>query len=158
MRRADHGDFMQLLSPAIAFLRAYQLERQLRVIASSMHALPRRSLAQLSVLTLREIGQAARCEFPHLYGTPADARYLPWGQGTVSGYERARSDNPEVALRGIALWLAVAYHETKHSPQDRLLPQHRQVLQLLQELKRLHQPADASKDWMRQQASATASA
>src|SRR6185312_5170147 len=79
-------DSMQLLSPAIAFLRAHQLTRQLRV------------------LTLREIGQASRSEYPHLYGTSPEARYLPWGQGTGAGYERARSDNPEVALRGIALW------------------------------------------------------
>lgn len=140
---------MQLIGSAIAVFRAHQLERQLRVISQSMRALPRRSLAQLSVLALREIGQAARSEFPHLYGTSPEARYLPWGEGTAAGYERARSDNPEVALRGIALWLAVAYHETKHSPQDRLLPQHRQVLQLLQELKRLHQPAvPPMKDWM----------
>jgi hypothetical protein len=145
---------MQLLSPAIAFLRAYQLTRQLREIERSVRALPRRNRAQLSVLTLREIGHASRSEFPHLYGTAPEARYLPWGQGTEAGYERARSDNPEVALRGIALWLAVAYHETKHSPQDRLLPQHRQVLQLLHELKRLHRPADPVKDWMRAGATA----
>jgi hypothetical protein len=145
---------MQLLSPAIAFLRAYQLTRQLREIERSVRALPQRSRAQLSLLALREIGQAARSEYPHLYGTPPEARYLPWGQGTDAGYERARSDNPEVALRGIALWLAVAYHETKHSPQDRLLPQHRQVLQLLQELKRLHRPADPVKEWMRAGATA----
>ena len=140
---------MQLLSPAIAFLRAHQLTRQLREIERSVRALPQRSRAQLSVLTLREIGQASRSEYPHLYGTSPEARYLPWGQGTGAGYERARSDNPEVALRGIALWLAVAYHETKHSPQDRLQLQHLSVLRLLNELKRLHRPADPVKDWMR---------
>ncbi|MEY2170354.1 MULTISPECIES: hypothetical protein [unclassified Rhodanobacter] len=140
---------MQLLSPAIAFLRAHQLTRQLREIERSVRALPQRSRAQLSVLTLREIGQASRSEYPHLYGTSPEARYLPWGQGTGAGYERARSDNPEVALRGIALWLAVAYHETKHSPQDRLQLQHLAVLRLLNELKRLHRPADPVKEWMR---------
>lgn len=132
---------MQLLSPAIAFFRAHQLTRQLREIERCVRALPQRSRAQLSVLTLREIGQASRSEFPHLYGTPPEARYQPWGHGTGTGYERARSDNPEVALRGIALWLAVAYHETKHSPQDRLQLQHLAVLRLLNELKRLHRPA-----------------
>jgi hypothetical protein len=140
---------MQLLSPAIAFLRAHQLTRQLREIERSVRALPQRSRAQLSVLTLREIGQASRSEYPHLYGTSPEARYLPWGQGTGAGYERARSDNPEVALRGIALWLAVAYHETKHSPQDRLQLQRLAVLRLLNELKRLHRPADPVKEWMR---------
>ena len=145
---------MQLLSPAIAFLRAHQLTRQLREIERSVRALPQRSRAQLSVLTLREIGQASRSEYPHLYGTSPEARYLPWGQGTGAGYERARSDNPEVALRGIALWLAMAYHETKHSPQDRLQLQHLAVLRLLNELKRLHRPADTVKDWMRAGATA----
>ena len=141
---------MQLLSPAIALFRAYQLNRQLREIERCVRALPQRSRTQLSVQVLREIGQASRSEFPHLYGTAPEARYLPWGQGTSAGFERARSDNPEVALRGIALWLAVAYHETKHSPQDRLLPQHRQVLHLLNELKRLHRPASkpAVESWM----------
>ncbi|BFI95883.1 MAG: hypothetical protein RSP_13930 [Rhodanobacter sp.] len=140
---------MQLLSPAIAFFRAYQLNRQLREIQRCVRALPQRSRVQLSVQVLREIGQASRSEFPHLYGTAPEARYLPWGQGTRAGFERARSDNPEVALRGIALWLAVAYHETKHSPQDRLQPQHRQVLHLLSELKRLHRPAKPAVDrWM----------
>lgn len=140
---------MQLLSPAIAFFRAYQLNRQLREIERRVHALPQRSRTQLSVQTLREIGNAMRSEFPHLYGTAPEARYLPWGQGTDAGYERARSNNPDVALRGIALWLAVAYHETKHSPQNRLLPQHRRVLQLVNALKRLHQQdADPVKDWM----------
>ena len=140
---------MPLLCPAIALLRACQLNRQLREIERCVRVLPQRSRTQLSLLTLREIGQAARSEFPHLYGTAPEARYLPWGQGTGAGYERARSDNPEVALRGIALWLAVAYHETKHSPQDRLLPQHRQVLRLLNELKRLHRPTtDPVKRWM----------
>lgn len=146
---------MRLLSPAIALFRAYQLNRQLREIERCVRALPQRSRAQLSVQVLREIGLASRSEFPHLYGTAPEARYLPWGQGTGAGFERARSDNPEVALRGIALWLAVAYHETKHSPQDRLLPQHRQLLHLLNELKRLHRPAKSVADsWMNTSATA----
>lgn len=140
---------MQLLSPVITLFRAHQLDRQLRVIERSVNALPQRSRAQLSIQVLREIGQASRSEFPHLYGTPPEARYQPWGQGTAAGFERAKSDNPEVALRGIALWLAVAYHETKHSPQDRLLPQHRQVVQLLSDLKRLATSnKDKVKQWM----------
>ena len=145
---------MQLLSPAIAFLRAHQLTRQLREIERSVRALPQRNRAQLSVLTLREIGQAARREFPHLYGTPPEARYLPWGQGTEAGYERACSNNAEVALRGIALWLAVAYHETKNSPHASLQPQHRQLMQLLRELKEVHGGGGTANSWVRESAAA----
>jgi len=58
-----------------------------------------------------------------------------------------------VALRGIALWLAVAYHETKNSPHSSLQPQHRQLMQLLRELKEVHgssKPVD--NNWMQESA------
>jgi hypothetical protein len=100
---------MQLLTPFFVMMRARQLGRQFRDIERSVRALPKRNRERLSTLTLREIGQASRTDFPHLYGTAPEVRYLPWGQGTDAGYERACSTNAEVALRGIALWLAVAY-------------------------------------------------
>ncbi len=129
---------MQLLTPFLVMMRARQLGRQFRDIERSVRALPRRGRERLGTLVLREIGQASRSDFPHLYGTAPEARYLPWGQGTEAGYERVCSNNAEVALRGIALWLAVAYHETKNSPHASLQPQHRQLMQLLRELKEVH--------------------
>lgn len=143
---------MQLLTPIFVMMRARQLGRQFRDIERSVRALPRRSCERLSVLTLREIGQASRSDFPHLYGTAPEARYLPWGQGTDAGYERACSSNAEVALRGIALWLAVAYHETKNSPHASLQPQHRQLMQLLRELKEVHSSGNTVDSWMQQSA------
>jgi len=104
------------------------------------------------MLTLREIGQASRCDFPHLYGTTPESRYLPWGQGTDIGYERARSNNAEVALRGISLWLAVAYHETKTATQPALQLQHRQLLQLLRELKEIQGSKSSVDGWMQESA------
>ncbi|MEP6900036.1 MAG: hypothetical protein ABI870_16040 [Rhodanobacter sp.] len=138
---------MQLLTPFFAMTRARQLGRQFRTIERNVRALPRRSCERLSTLTLREIGQASRSDFPHLYGTPPEARFQPWGLGTDVGYERACSENTEVALRGIALWLAVAYHETKNSPHLSLQPHYRQVMQLLRELKELHS-STAEESWM----------
>jgi hypothetical protein len=129
---------MRSIIPFIAFVRGQQLERQFARIRKNLDALPPAARARLSLLTLREIGQAARSEFPHLYGTPPQQRYLPWGQGTATGFARACSDNPEVALRGIALWLAVAYHETKESPYPFLRARHRQLLRVVRELKELH--------------------
>lgn len=143
---------MQLLTPFFVMMRARQLGRQFRDIERSIRALPRRSRTRLSTLTLREIGQASRSDFPHLYGTPPEARYQPWGQGTEAGYERACSTNPEVALRGIALWLAVAYHETKNSPHTSLQPQHRQLMQLLRELKEVHSSGNTVESWMQSSA------
>ncbi|HTM28174.1 MAG TPA: hypothetical protein VL097_02310 [Rhodanobacter sp.] len=143
---------MQILTPFLVMLRARQLGRQFRDIERSVRALPKRNRERLSMLTLREIGQASRSDFPHLYGTAPEARYLPWGQGTEAGYERACSNNAEVALRGIALWLAVAYHETKNSPHASLQPQHRQLMQLLRELKEMHDSGHTADRWMQESA------
>ena len=132
---------MNLLVPVIAMLRVRQLGRQFNTIERSVRALSKRNRMQLSTLTLREIGQAAQSDFPHLYGTAPESRYLPWGSGTNIGYARAQSANTEVALRGIALWLAVAYHETTESPHAAVRAQHRQLLHVLRELKEVHRSA-----------------
>ncbi|CAM5496194.1 Transcriptional regulator OS=Rhodanobacter lindaniclasticus OX=75310 GN=B1991_09330 PE=4 SV=1 [Rhodanobacter lindaniclasticus] len=60
-----------------------------------------------------------------------------------------------MALRGIALWLAVAYHETKTATQPDLQAQHRQLLQLLRELKEIHGNStrdDTVDSWMQESA------
>jgi hypothetical protein len=128
---------MQIVTRIIAMVRARQLQRQFSQIDRTVAAMP------------------AKSEFPHLYGTEPGARYLPWGQGTDVGFSRAQSDNPEVALRGISLWLAVAYHETKDSAHASVQPQHRQVLRVLRELRDASgEQVDAVAQWMRSGAAA----
>lgn len=144
---------MRIVTRLIAMNRGRQLARQLREIERQIHALPKRSRARLGTMALREIGQASRSDFPHLYGTPPGERYLPWGQGTDIGLARARSDNAEVAMRGIALWLAVAYHETKNTPHPNMQPHHRDLMRLLRGLKEDHQ-ADPMQAWMQAPAAA----
>ncbi|WP_201316288.1 hypothetical protein [Dyella sp. EPa41] len=144
---------MRIVTRLIAMNRGRQLARQFREIERSVHALPKRTRARLGTMALREIGQASRSEFPHLYGTAPEERYLPWGQGTDIGFARARSDNPEIAMRGIALWLAVAYHETKDTPHANLRPQHRDLMRLLRELKEAHR-TDSPQNWMQATAAA----
>jgi len=134
---------MRLLLSAIAFVRGRQLDRQFRHVRELLGTLPSSSRVRLSELALREIGQAARSAFPHLHGTSPEDRYLPWGSGTAIGFTRARSSNPEVALRGLALWLAVAYHETKNSRHRALQGTHRELLRVVRDLKELHGGARA---------------
>lgn len=146
---------MQIVTRLIAITRARQLQRQFQQIERSISPLPARVRSRLALMTLREIGQASKCEFPHLYGTAPEHRYMPWGQGTEIGFSRSKSDNPEVALRGIALWLAVAYHETKDSQYTSLQPQHRQLLRVLRELRDAgSEQTDATAEWMRSGAAA----
>lgn len=139
---------MKLPTRLIVMLRARQLARQLRGIERNIRTLPERSRSRLSSLALREIEQVSSGDIPRLYGTTPDARHLPWGQGTEASYERACSKNPEVAMRGIALWMAMAYHETRHTTDPRLQPQYRQLMQLLREMKEVHATPDAADNWM----------
>ncbi len=55
-------------------------------------------------------------------------------------------------MRGISLWLAVAYHETKTATQPTLQLQHRQLLQLLRELKEIQSGKSSVVDWMQESA------
>lgn len=145
---------MRLLIRLIALRRAHQLSLQFRTIERAVQALSRQNRARLAILTLREIGQATRCDFPHLYGTAPEARYQPWGQGTDVGFARARSENVEIALRGVALWLAVAYHETKEARQGRLQKQYRRVMRMLRELKETSRGATTTESGIRDFAAA----
>ena len=140
---------MKVVIRLLALARFLMLSRQAREIRRIVQELPVSAQRAVGQLAMAEIQNAARLPAPHFYGSEVEDRYQPWGDATQVAFSKAQSRTPQLKLRGIALWLAVAYHETKHSPQDRLLPQHRQVLQLLQELKRLHRPVNPVKDWMR---------
>lgn len=126
---------MRIVTRIVVMSRATRLNREFREIERASHALPHGLRQKLALLTMRELAQAGRCEFPHLYGTPPEQRYTMWGSGTDIGLTRARSDNPQVRLRGIALWLAVAFHETRDAEYPQIASVHRQVLGVLRRLK-----------------------
>lgn len=126
---------MQFMTRLIALTRAMQLRRQFREIDKTIEQMPSATHRKLAGLAMREFAVAAKSEFPHLYATPPEDKYCPWGAGTSIGMERVRSDNLQVKLRGLALWLSVVYYETKDSafPEQQLL--HRQVVRSLRVLK-----------------------
>ena len=139
---------MRIVSRLLALSRSIQLNRQFREIHKEIDSMPLATRRQLASLAVKEFANASQCEYPHLYGTPAGMRYLPWGMGTQTGFERVQSDNLEVRLRGIALWLAVVFHETRDSPHSNLLPQQRNVLRVLRELKPVGVRAAKAEQWM----------
>ncbi len=138
---------MQFITRLFALTRAVQLRRQFREVSRLLEELNPQMRRQLGGLALREMAAAAKCEFPHLYGTPPDEKYLPWGTGTETGIERLRSDNIQVRLRGSALWLTVAYHETMDSPFGEQQELHRQLIRTLRTLKETV-PVDQVQRWM----------
>ncbi len=126
---------MQLVHRILTLNRTLRLARQVRQLEAAVDALPAPLRDILATLTQREMANAARAEFPHLYGSAPDKLYDNWGEGAEIGFERARSDNPQVRVRGIALWLAVVYHETRDAETGAQAGLHRQVLHLLRLIK-----------------------
>lgn len=135
---------MRIVARIVAMSRATQLNREFREIERASRSLPPALRQKLALLCMRELAQAGRCEFPHLYGTAPEKRYTMWGSGTDIGLSRARSDNPQVRLRGIALWLAVAFHETRDADYNQIAAVHRQVLGMLRQLKESVPRAEAA--------------
>jgi hypothetical protein len=128
---------MRLVTHLIAVNREIRLRRQLADIERVVLAVPVRAHADLQQLVRREMEQAAACDFPHLYGTPPDERYSTYGHGPDIGLAKARSENPLIATRGVALWIASVYHETLDSRRPNMEDLHRQILRLMRQIKEL---------------------
>ena len=145
---------MKLLIHVLAFTRGVILNREMSIIereVAGLSVLDRRVLANLA---LRELAQASKTEYPHLYGSQPTERYRAWGTGTAVAMDRVRSDNSQIKLRGIALWLAVAFYESKDSDFGNMKNFHRRCLKMMRQLKEsLGNPkADPAKQWYAQAA------
>lgn len=133
---------MRTLPRLLAMFRCHTLNRQLRSLRKRVDALPLPARRTLVTAVQQEMERAAQAPLPHLYADSAgDARYRPWGDGADVGYARARSDNTQMQLIGIARWYAVAWHETLDSPFAEAQRIHHQLAALLGELKRSIAPA-----------------
>lgn len=126
---------MQFVWRLVGIARGFRLGRELKQVEALIGDLPRPMKQQLAQITLKEFAAAAKCEFPHLYGTPSEERYRPWGSGAEIGLERARSDNQHLRLRGIAMWLAIVYHETRGATVPAVAEVHRSLLRVLRQVK-----------------------
>lgn len=126
---------MKVMIRLLALARFLMLSRQAREIRRIVQELPVSAQRAVGQLAMAEIQNAARLPAPHLYGSEVEDRYQPWGDATQVAYSKAQSRTPQLKLRGIALWLAVAYHETRESAHPQLQGLHRDVLGLLGQLK-----------------------
>lgn len=126
---------MKVVIRLLALARYLMLARQAREIRRIVMELPVSAQRAVGQLAMAEIQSAARLPSPHLYGSEIEDRYQPWGDASQQAYARAQSRTPQLKLRGIALWLAVVYHETRESAHPQLQGVHRDVLGLLGQLK-----------------------
>jgi hypothetical protein len=126
---------MKVVIRLLVLARYLMLSRQARELRRIVLELPVSAQRAVGQLAMAEIQNAARSATPHLYGSEVEDRYQPWGDATQQAYAKAQSKTPQLKLRGIALWLAVAYHETLDSSHASLQGVHREVLGLLGVLK-----------------------
>ena len=125
----------QMVSRILAMTRVMKLNRQLREIENAIFALPAPLERQVASIAARELDLAARCDPPWMYGSPPEDTGSEWGSGTEIGITRVRSDNPQVRMRGIGLWLAVTYYETQDSQTPGAAELHRNVMRVVRQLK-----------------------
>lgn len=139
---------MRLMNRLVAFNRAMRLRRQLTEIQKLIDGLPPRMQPQLAILVRRELDLAGKCEFPVLYGTPEDHPPGDIGTGSDVGLVRARSESMQARMRGIALWIAVVFHESRGSKDPQMLTLHRGIITVLRQFREVEQPTDATVAWM----------
>jgi len=118
---------MKLVFRTLALARYLTLRKQLKDLEKAIGTLSVDQKRALFALSQKEFASAAAAAVPHLYSSENPERYSPWGNATTIALERIKSDNLPLKLRGIALWLAVAYHETKDVPYSEMQDMHRAV-------------------------------
>lgn len=126
---------MKVVIRLLALARYLMLLRQLREIRRIVLELPITAQRAVGQLAMSEIRNAARCSQPHLYGSQVEDRYQPWGDATQQAFAKATSRAPQLKLRGVALWLAVVFHETRDSSHTQLQSIQREVLGILGQIK-----------------------
>lgn len=126
---------MKLVIRTLALTRYLGLRRQLKELEQAIGSLSLDQKRALFLLVQKELANAAAAPMPHLYASENPERYSPWGNGTSIALDRVRSGNLPLKLRGIALWLAVAYHETAGLEYGEMQGLHRQVMRTLRLIK-----------------------
>lgn len=123
----------RLVTRVTAMSRTVRLRRQLNEIEHRSFELPRSYRQQLAELIGRECDNIAQSPDPSTYGTQTEGGVTSGGLDV--GIDRARSDNVQVRMRGIALWMALVYTETDGASAPESDDLHRQILRVMRELK-----------------------
>ena len=132
-QKAGDNYLRRLVTRVTSMGRAARLRRQFSEIEHRSLELPRSYRDQLAELIGRECDNVAASADPSLYGTQTENGVTTSGMDV--GFDRARSDNVQVRMRGIALWLALVFNETRHDEASETQELHRSILRVMRELK-----------------------
>ena len=132
-RKTGDNYLRRLVTRVTAMNRSARLRRQFAEIEQRSMELPRSYREQLAELIGRECDNVAQSPDPSQYGIQTGDGLST--SGLDVGFDRARSDNVQVRMRGLALWIALVYHETRDATSSDGVELHRQVLRIMRELK-----------------------
>lgn len=132
-QKAGDNYIRRLVTRITSMGRVARLRRQFGEIEQRSLELPRSYRDQLAELIGRECDNVAAATDPSLYGTQTENGVTT--NGLDVGFDRARSDNVQVRMRGIALWIALVYRETLDADATESQDLHRAILRVLRELK-----------------------
>jgi hypothetical protein len=132
-RKTGDNYLRRLVTRVTSLGRAARLRRQFADIEHRCLELPRSYREQLAELIGRECDNVAAAAEPSLYGTQTADGVT--SSGLDIGFDRARSDNVQVRMRGLALWIALVYHETRDAGTSESQDLHRAILRVMRELK-----------------------
>ncbi|HVX03704.1 MAG TPA: hypothetical protein VHA71_01145 [Rhodanobacteraceae bacterium] len=131
-KAGDHY-IRRLVTRVTSMGRAARLRRQFGEIEQRSLELPRSYREQLAELIGRECDSVEAAADPSSYGTQTENGVTT--NGLDLGFDRARSDNVQVRMRGAALWIALVYHETRNAEAPESQELHRAILRVMRELK-----------------------
>lgn len=123
----------RLVARVTSLGRAARLRRQFGEVEQRSLELSRSYRDQLAELIGRECSNIVAAPDPSLYGAQTDDGVT--SSGLDLGFERAKSDNVQVRMRGLALWIALVYHETSDATAPESQELHRNILRVMRELK-----------------------
>jgi len=131
-KAGDHY-IRRLVTRVTSMGRVARLRRQFGEIEQRSLELPRSYREQLAELIGRECDNVEAAADPSTYGTQTENGVTT--SGLDLGFDRARSDNVQVRMRGIALWIALVYLETRNAEASESQDLHRAILRVMRELK-----------------------
>ena len=118
----------------IAYVRSFVLRNDLKKVKRTLVGLTHMQQRQLAHLLMKEFAEAGKLNDSIAYAN-SQSLYAPWGDGTRLAMERMRSNNDQLRMRGVALWIVVAFNETRQTPHAELAEVHRSLIRLSRDLK-----------------------
>ena len=130
---------MKYLTRMLALTRFLLLRKQWKDIKSLLNLLNREQENVLGAMVYGELQRAAKHPVPRFYASQRVEAYSPWGDALTAAWDKICSEEPQVQLRGLAVWLAVSYHETFNAALPMLSRLNSEIAENVTRYRQLHE-------------------